>query len=164
MIENTIEWYNGEIFEARLIAAFGVLAIASGLLLYFFTDAPSSKALLIPLAVVGVVFAVIGWSMDWSNNRNLANVETVYAEDRTGFLESERQRVEKFQYLYTMSIGISLACFLSAVGLLYFATNIHLQALGIALIVFGSAFAVIDYFSKERSVSYYQSLNSFHNP
>jgi len=63
-----------------------------------------------------------------------------------------------------MSIGISLACFLTALSLLYFAKNMHLQAVGIALIAFVSAFAVIDYFTKERSVMYYQSLISSHNP
>jgi hypothetical protein len=159
-IQNTISWYNGEIFEARFIVSFGVATIITGLLFYFLGNAPTAKALLIPLVAVGGIFVAIGANMNFSNQKKVAEVERIYAKNKAAFIEAEKKRVEDFQYLYPMSIGISLACFLIALGLLYFVKNVHWHAIAMALILFGAAFAVIDYFSKERATIYYETLKS----
>ncbi|WP_439489828.1 hypothetical protein [Algoriphagus sp.] len=159
-IQNTINWHHGEIFEGKFILGFGLFLIITSLLFYFLGNTPTAKALLFPLLVAGGVFVAIGASMNFSNQKIVAGVEAAYAKDKSAFVEAEKKRVEDFQYLYPMSIGISLACFLIALGLLYFVKNVHWQAIAISLIFFGTAFAIIDYFSKERANIYYEQLNS----
>jgi len=158
MIQNTLNWYNGEIFEAKFILGFGIVLIAISLLFYYLGNTLGAKALLLPLMITGFIFVGIGGSMVYSNSNKIEKVQTTYANNPTEFHQSEIKRVEDFQYLYPMSIGISLVSFLVALGLLYFVKNIHWQAIAMVLIVFGTAFAVIDYFSKERATIYYNQL------
>ena len=110
--------------------------------------------------VIGIFFTAIGVGSIYSNSKKVAQVELKFNENQEQFIQTEIKRVEDFQYLYPMSIGISLFCFAVALGLLYFVKNIHWQAIAIALILFGSAFAIIDYFSKERATIYYEQLKS----
>lgn len=110
------------------------------------------------MLVISVFFVATGINMIHSNGNKIREIEAKYTQDPNEFINSEIKRVEGFQYLYPLSIGISLVCFVVALGLLYFVNNIYFQSIAIALIVFGSAFAIIDYFSKERATIYYEKL------
>lgn len=158
MIQNTFNWYHGEIFEAKFILGFGLFLIIASLLFYYLGNTPAAKALLLPLAVAGFIFLSIGSNMVYLNTNKIETLQAQYDNNPTEFHQSEIQRVEDFQYLYPMSITISLVSFLVALGLLYFVKNIHGQAVAMALIMFGAAFAGIDYFSKERATIYYNQL------
>jgi len=159
MLYHTIRWYEGEIFEARFIFAFGTLLILSALLFRIFGTTEAPKALLVPLIAIGFLFSAIGGYMNYDNKGKMIKARVAYNQDRDRFLTSELKRVEDFQYLYPMSLTISGLSFLIAIALLAFAKNISLQATAISLIVLGMTFAVIDYFSKERATAYYHSLN-----
>ncbi len=161
MLKNTLNWYNGEIFEAKFILCFGIITLVSALLFYYFGSTPKSKALLIPLTVISIFFIATGSNMIYSNKKKIQEIEKQYEQNPTEFVTKEIKRVEGFQYLYPLSIGISLVSFISALSLLYFVKNNYCQAIAIALILFGSAFAIIDYFSKERATVYYKQLENF---
>lgn len=158
MIQDTINWYNGEIFEGKFILTFGIVLIIASVLFYFLGNTPAPKALLIPFLVIALFFSVTGASMIISNGKKIGEAKTEVLKGEQQFVSTEIKRVEGFQYLYPMSIAISLFCFIAAAGLLYFVKNIHWQAIAISLILFGTAFAVIDYFSKERATIYYEQL------
>jgi len=161
MIQNTLRWYEGEMFEGRFILAFGVLLIVSAFLFYFLGNTAAARALLTPFVVIGIFFSATGLTMNFSNAKKAEQAKQRYTADAKAFVDAEIIRVEGFQYLYPMSIGISLAVFLMALAFLYFSKNVHLHAIAMALILFGTAFAMIDYFSKERVNTYYESLRSF---
>jgi hypothetical protein len=146
MIQHTINWYNGEIFEAKFILGFGVTILVSDLF---------------PLAVIGIFFFATGANMMYSNGNKLYELQNISSQNIEEFVASEIKRVEGFQYLYPLSIAISAISFVVALSFLYFSKNSYLQAVAIALILFGMAFAVIDYFSKERSNIYFEQLKSY---
>ena len=158
MIQHTIDWYNGEIFEAKFIAGFGIALIVIAFLFNFLGNTSGAKAVFYPLIVTGVIFIGIGAPMAINNAKKLETIQVEYEKDKIQFQQDEIKRVEGFQYLYPMSIVISLISFLVALGLLYFVKNIHWQSIAISLILFGTAFAIIDYFSKERANIYYEHL------
>lgn len=159
-MQNTIDWYNGEIFEGKFILGFGFFLILTALLFYFLGNTPSAKALLIPMLVIGIIFSITGANMIRTNGKQKQEIAKKYEQNPKEFVKAEIKRVDDFQYLYPMSIAISLACFLIAIALLYFTQNVNLKAIAISLILFGMAFAVIDYFSKERATIYYEQLKS----
>ncbi|WBX98946.1 manganese efflux pump [Chryseobacterium gambrini] len=159
-MQNTIDWYNGEIFEGKFILAFGLFLILTALLFYFLGNTPAAKALLIPMLVIGIFFSITGANMIRSNGKQKQEAAKKYEQNPKEFINAEIKRVDDFQYLYPMSIAISLACFLIAIALLYFTQNVNLKAIAISLLLFGMAFAVIDYFSKERATIYYEQLKS----
>lgn len=160
IMQNTINWYNGEIFEGKFILGFGLFLILTALLFYFLGNTPTAKALLIPMLVIGIFFSITGANMIRSNGKQKQEIAKKYEQNPKEFINAEIKRVDDFQYLYPMSIAISLVCFLIAIALLYFIQNVHLKAIAISLILFGMAFAVIDYFSKERATIYYEQLKS----
>lgn len=159
-MQNTINWYNGEIFEGKFILAFGIFLILTASLFYFLGNTPTAKALLIPMLIIGIFFSITGANMIRYNGKQKQEVAKKYEQNPKEFINAEIKRVDDFQYLYPMSIAISLACFLIAIALLYFTQNVNLKAIAISLILFGMAFAVIDYFSKERATIYYEQLKS----
>ncbi len=161
MVEHTINWYKGEIFEAKFILAFGVATILVASLFRYFGSTPNSKALFFPMLIVGLIFIAIGGSMDYSNQKKMATVEQTSKENIGEFVTVEKKRVEDFQYLYPLSLSISAVCFVIAVVFLGFLKNPYLHAIAIALTIFGFAFMVIDYFSKERSAIYYKQIINY---
>jgi len=158
MIQHTLDWYNGEVFEGKIIFIFGVLLIISAFICHYYGSSAGTKALTIPLLVMGLFFAGTGASMNFINLKKIKRVPDISDQNRNSYILSELTRVNGFQYLYPLSIAVCLACFLIASALLYFARNAHFQAIAVGLILLGAGLTVIDYFSKERAAVYRAAL------
>jgi hypothetical protein len=157
-IQHTTNWVKGEIFEAYIFGAFGLLLLLSSLMLWKFGDTPNSKALIIPLIVVGIFFFGTAISGINSNTKRLPDYKKAFIKNKTEFIQSEKERVEGFQYLYKMTIIIATVCFVLAVCAFVFTQKPTLRAIGIALAIFGITGLIIDYFSKERADTYYKII------
>ena len=59
-INYTLNWTKGEIFEATIIAVFGILTLILGIAFWKLGETLNAKALLIPLIVVGLIFTGSG--------------------------------------------------------------------------------------------------------
>lgn len=158
LIEYTINWYKGEIFEATIIGVFGIFLIAISIAFWNLGKTPNAQAMLIPLLVVGLLLGFTGAYMSYSNSNKMKTLSETTIESQQEFIQLEKQRVEGFQSLYTYTkIGATL--FFSIAIILFFVTdNRHWQAIAIALIITGASGLVIDYFSKERADVYYNEL------
>lgn len=159
-LDHTLNWTKGEIFEAVIIAVFGILTIIIGFVFWKFGDTPNAKALLLPLIVVGGIFVGSGISMYLSNQKRLVEFEKRFKQDQVAFVQQEKPRVEDFQYLYTMTKILATAFFALALLFFWFTNNHYLQAVGIGLILFGLSGLVSDYFSKERADIYYELIKN----
>jgi hypothetical protein len=158
IIEHAIHWYKGEIFEATIIGMFGLVFLVLSISLWKYGKTPNAQALIIPLALVGLLLVVAGVFTTLSNTKTLKAISTPKIVDQQSFVESEKQRVEDFQSLYTYTkIGAGV-CFALAVVFFFATENRHWQAVAIALILIGVSGLTIDYFSKERANVYYHQL------
>ena len=79
-MQNTINWYNGEIFEGKFILGFGFFLILTALLFYFLGNTPTAKALLIPMLVIGIFFSITGANMIRSNGKQKQEIAEVNEE------------------------------------------------------------------------------------
>jgi hypothetical protein len=157
-IQHTTNLVKGETFEGTIIGSFGLLTIICSLLFWKFGETPNSKALIIPLAIVGIFFlAITIWGIE-TNNKRLAQYTEAFNKDKTEFVKSEKKRVEDFQYLYKMTIIIASVGFAIAICFFLFTNNHILKAIGLALIILGLSGLIIDYFSKERTDTYYKAI------
>lgn len=86
-IQDTINWYNGEIFEAKFILGFGLFLILTSLLFYFLGNSPAAKALLIPILVISVFFLATGANMIYSNNKKVKGIEARYHQNPKDFIK-----------------------------------------------------------------------------
>ncbi|RXK85488.1 hypothetical protein [Filimonas effusa] len=157
-IQNTINWIKGELLEASLIIAFGVITIIAAFLFWKIGTTPNAKALFLPLLVSGLIYTTIGMGMRITNPKRMVEFLQKYRENRVAFIQAEKKRVDDFQYGYTIS-KIVASIFLPATLLIFwFTKNPTLQGIGIGLTYFALAGLVVDYFSQERADLYYAAI------
>lgn len=157
-INHTFSWVKGEIFEATLIFFFSLIVFISGFMFWKLGSTPNAKALFIPLLVVGAIFTSSGVSMYFSNQKRLVEYEKSYQTDAQAFIQQEKERIEGFMYMYTMTKIIATAFFFVAILFFWFSKSHNFHAIAIALILFGLSALVIDYFSTERANIYYEQI------
>ncbi|QBQ41624.1 hypothetical protein E2P86_10885 [Sphingobacterium psychroaquaticum] len=158
LIDYTTNWIKGELFEARLIVAFGILTITAGFLFWKIGTTPNAKALLIPLLVVGTIYSAIGGGMLYSNPKRMIELPQKYERDKIEFTKSEKKRVDDFQYGYKVSKIVATIFFTLTLIIFWTTKNPIWMGIGIALTYFALAGLVIDYFSQERAAIYYSQI------
>lgn len=159
-IQHTFNWIKGEIFEGILIAVFGLITVVIALLFWKFGTTPNAKAIIIPLLVVGLFSTATGVSMYFTNQKRLVDFEINYKENPETFIVQEKERVESFMYMYDVSNILVSVCLVIGIATIWIFNKQIWQAIGIALVVFGLALYVIDYFSKERAETYYEEISA----
>lgn len=157
-IEHSIAWCKGEIFEGRLILISGIAVMVIALLFYKLGTAPNAKAMLFPLLILGFLFVAAGGTMAYTNPQRINEFKKAYAENPDTFVQSEKQRVEGFQYMYTITLVIATLSFVFAMLVFWFSSSPVLKAVAIAVSIFGISGLVIDHFSEERAAIYYQKI------
>ncbi len=158
LVQHTIQWIKGELFEAKLIVAFGLITIVAGFLFWKIGTTPNSKALFIPLIVVGAIYASIGGGMLYSNPKRLVELPQSYQKDKIEFAQSEKKRVDDFQYGYKVSKIVATVFFLLTLVIFWTTKNPTWMGIGLALTYFAIAGLVVDYFSQERADTYYVEI------
>jgi len=157
-IQHSLNWTKGEIFERTLITVFAVVILVASFLFWKFGLTPYAKALVIPALLVGIVLLGSGISLITSNNKRQVEFQKAFEEDSSAFVQSEKKRVEDFQYLYTITKVMATLFFLFAVISFWFLESPRIQAIALALAFFGFAGLLIDYFSQERADIYYAEI------
>lgn len=157
-IEHAIAWCKGEIFEGRIILISGIVVVILAFLFYKLGTTLNAKALLYPLLVVGFLFVGIGVTMPYTNSKRITKFQKAYNENPKAFIQSEKERVEGFQYMYTMTLIIAAVSFAFAALVFWFSQSPLLKAIAISVALFGISGLVIDHFSEERAEIYYQKI------
>lgn len=158
LIQHTMHWIKGELFEAKLIVVFAILTILAGFLFWKIGTTPNAKALFIPLLVVGAIYASIGGGMLYSNPKRMVELPQSYQQNKVEFVKSEKQRVDDFQYGYKVSKIVATVFFLATLLIFWITKNPTWMGIGIALTYFALAGLVVDYFSQERADIYYKAI------
>jgi len=157
-IQHTIAWCKGEIFEGRLILLSGIVVIALAFLFYKIGTTPNAKALFYPLLVLGILYVGIGFTMSYSNPKRIIEFQKAFTENPEDFIQSEKERVEGFQYMYTLIMAT--ASFTFALLVFWFSSSPTLKAVAITVAILGISGLVIDHFSEERAANYYQHIQN----
>lgn len=156
----TIAWIKGEIFEAILFGASGLLIMIGSLAFLKFGNTPNAKAVIVPFALVGLFCVAAAISLWVSNSKRLVAYPEAYGKNKTEFVLSEKKRVEDFQYLYKMTVIVAGIFFALGIGFFLFTGNHIVKATGLALVFFGFTGLFVDYFSKERADIYYKAITT----
>lgn len=158
LIQHTMHWIKGELFEAKLIVVFAILTIVVAFLFWKIGTTPNAKALFIPLLVVGAIYASIGGGMLYSNPKRMVELPQSYQQNKVEFVKSEKQHVDDFQYGYKVSKIVATVFFLATLLIFWITKNPTWMGIGIALTYFALAGLVVDYFSQERADIYYKAI------
>ncbi|MFB9080653.1 hypothetical protein ACFFLS_21175 [Flavobacterium procerum] len=158
LYNHTLNWITGELFEAYFIVNFGVITIIGGILFGKFGSTLNAKGLIVPLIVVGIIYAAIGFSMIVANNNRLISYKQDFEKDHHAFVKTEKKRVEDFQIGYTISKIVAAVFFPLTLLIFWFSKSSTLQGLGLGLALFALAGLIVDYFSQERANTYYKII------
>lgn len=156
--DHTLNWIKGELFESKMIIAFGIVTILAGIMFLRVGTTPAAKALVLPLLITGLVYAAIGGNMLYSNQKRIKELPGKFQVNETTFVQMEKQRVESFQYQYKISKAVATVFFISTVIIFWVTKNPTWQAVAIGLSLFGLAGLIVDYFSEERAGIYYREI------
>ena len=160
LIDYTNKWIAGEIYEDLAIIIAGVIVLILALLAWRFGTSESARAIIWPLVVAAVLLIATGGSLAYSNHTRKAQFAQQYQESPQKFLDSEKARVDEFMKIYPQTIIVASVMMVIAICLFAFCTRPWLRATGLTLILVALTALTIDYFSKERGVTYQQELNS----
>lgn len=158
IIQHTLAWTKGELFESKMIILFGITTVVLGWIFYKIGTTPNAKAMFIPLFVIGLIYTVIGSNMLYSNQRRMIEYPIKFKENKTEFLHVEKIRVESFQYQYKISKVVATICFLMTIFIFLFTKTPTWQGIGIGLSLFGLVGLIVDFFSEERANIYYHEI------
>lgn len=93
-----------------------------------------------------------------TNQKRIVNFEKEYKLDTHSFVNKEKQRIESFQYQYTISKVVATVGFLSTLLIFWLTKKSTWQGFGIGISLFSLVGLIIDYFSEERARIYYQEI------
>ncbi|MDR6195815.1 hypothetical protein [Siphonobacter sp. SORGH_AS_0500] len=158
LIQHTTTWIKGELFEAKLIVAFGLFSAVMGLLFWKAGHTPNAQALLWPLLVSGIIYLGVGGGMMVSNPKRMVELPQSYRQDKKAFAVSEKKRVDAFQYGYKVSKIVATLFFIVTLLIFWTTKNSTWMGIGIGLSYFAIAGLVVDYFSQERADTYYKAI------
>ena len=153
--QHTQNWYNGELFEGKIILFSGIMITVVSLIIWKYGTTPNAKTLFIPLLSVGLLFSIGISTMMISYPKRMTESELAFKQDSTEFLLSEKKRVENFQVLYKYSVGFAAVSFILTIIAFGFMENRIFQSVCIALMLISVSLIIIDHFSKERAKMYY---------
>ena len=149
--QHTQNWFQGEIFEGKLILISGILITVVSLLLWKFGTTPNAKSLIIPLLIVGLLFLIGTGSALLNYPKRMDSSKFAFYENPKEFIASEKKRVEDFQILYKYSVIFAVVSFVLTILAFGFMNNRTFQSICFGLMVVAVSLIVIDHFSKERA-------------
>ena len=163
LIDYTNKWLAGEIFEGKSILIAGVCLLVLTFFVWRTGSTEYSRAILLPKLVVALLHIGIGGGRVVSNTRRIPQFAEQYRQQtQQEFIDSENARVNGFMSIYPQVIIFAAVLFAVAICLFAFCTKPWLRATALALIYLALSTLVIDYFSKERAITYQNEIIGIH--
>lgn len=100
IIEQSVAWARGEIFEATLTGIAGIAVLVLCAIAWRFGTGEAAAGLRLPLLVAGLIFLGGGVSMFRQNNELIPQMQAAHEADASAFVEAEIRRVQSFDAIY----------------------------------------------------------------
>ena len=160
LIEHTVRWCQGEIFEGKMIVLAAIAVSLVGFSFWKFGTTEYAKSIFIPFLFVGVLLGGLGTTLITSNPKRIVTFQEAYNQDPIAFVKSEKIRTDAFISWYPKTLWI-----LVVVGTLaMIGYGLTLRALpnsiSLALLLVCFMGLMIDHFSKERAFVYAKEIEA----
>ena len=157
-IQHTINWCKGEIFEGSMVALYGAVIVIVAILFRKMGTTPFTKAMFIPLLVVGLLCIIVGGSLVVNNNRRIVEYRKAFEMNPQEFIKSEKERTDNFIKWYPNTMYIAAGVIIIGVGCYLFWGGAWGRALGLSLLLLCLSVLFLDNFSEERADIYHQAI------
>lgn len=158
LIQHTLNWVKGEIVEATIMAIFGAIIVACGVLCWTLGTTPHAKALMIPLLIVGGIPLFMGGMGVVSNKKRIPEYKAAWQQDQHQFILAEKARVEGFDQIFKYSYPAAIIFVIGGAILFFLFNSSHWKAISLAMMVMGVMAYFIDHFAAERAEIYLKHI------
>ncbi|TMI65648.1 MAG: hypothetical protein E6H07_06985 [Bacteroidetes bacterium] len=159
------KYFNAEKSESGLFMTIGIVAIVISIIFFFFLKTEFYKGAAIPLAAIGLLLGVVGYTVYKRSDND--RKQNVYAYDMnpSELKEKEIPRMQTVMKNFILYRWIEIVLAAAGVGLyFYFIRDIKhdfWRGLGIGLAVMALLALTADYFAEKRGHAYFKGLISF---
>ena len=158
LIDHAIIWCKGEIFEGKLSLLFGLIILLVSLTYWKFGTTPYAKAIFLPLVVVAFLAVAAGIYLITNNQSRITSFQESYSQNSKQFIQAEKERTEDFIVWYPYTRYIMAGLTVIAMALIIFVDSAVWKSIGISLMLLTLYAFVLDHFSEERAITYYQEI------
>lgn len=144
--------------EAITMAIFGALIIACSTLLWKYGTTPYSKALIIPMLVVGLIPLIMGISGAISNKNRVSVYEDSWRQNGQQFILDEKIRVQGFDKIFRYSYPAAIILTIGGAILFFLVSSPNWKAISLAMMTMGLMAYFIDHFAAERAEIYLKHI------
>ena len=158
IIDHTLQWCKGEIFEGKLSLLFGVCVLIISLAYFKWGSTPGARAMFIPLLIVALFVIGAGLYLVNTNQKRIPRYEIQYIENPQQFIKNEKKRTAEFIKWYPITQKIFFVVMILGMLCLLLSNAPNIRAIGIALMLLSIYVFVLDHFSEERAAFYYSKI------
>jgi len=158
LINHTINWCKGEIFEGKMSLLFGIVVLIVSLAYWKFGSTPYAKAMFLPLLVVAAFTLFTGYYLVSANNKRIQEYTQQFNENPTKFVEDEKVRTDAFIKWYPYTRYIISVIAIIGMALAQFTLSPIWRSIGLSLILLVLYVFFLDHFSEERALEYHQHI------
>ena len=158
IINDTINWCKGEIFEGKMSFLFGVVILIVSLIYWKFATTEAARAMFIPLLIVAIFTLGTGYYLVSTNTKRIPQYQEQYDENLSQFLKAEKERTEVFIKWYPYTQYIMIGVMITGMLCMILTHKPLVRAIGIALMLTAFYTFVLDHFSEERANVYHTKI------
>jgi len=153
------EWAKAEVFSTRFFIFFAVAFLLASLGFWQLGKTEIARAYIIPTLVTGTILLIIGSGLLYTNIQRVSQFETAYNEDKTAFVASEFERIEKALNEYRTIVFKAIPIIIAVVSLLIiFLKTPTWRAACISTIAMLVVILLVDGTAKDRIEVYKEQL------
>lgn len=159
------KYFNGEKAESWVFMAIGIAGVMLAVVLFFFLKTNLHKGLAVPLALIGLLMGVVGFTVYKRSDQQ--RIDNVYAYDMNPaqLKNKELPRMKTVMKNFVIYRWIEIILFVIGAGLyIYFIRNFYQdfwRGFGFALAIMALLALAADYFAEKRGHVYTKGLESF---
>jgi hypothetical protein len=150
------QYFNGERSAGVLLAALGLAALAFSAWLR--ADGGAMRAMLYPLALVGVLQLAVGVGLAAKTGAQVAAIEQATRVDGPAARARETDRMARVQQNFVVIELVEVAIVLGGLAMTMLSRRYTLAAIGLGLLIQGSVMLAFDVFADRRGALYYAWL------
>lgn len=161
MVDPMIAYFKAEKTESFLfiLAAF----IAGGISVWMFLKLKDSflTGLSIPLLAVAVIQLIVGSTVYFKTDKQVANLANTYSENIQDFINKEKPRMNKVVSSFKIYKWIEAAFVVAGLLMIFFVSEKNIwMGVGLGLLLQGTLMIAFDLFAERRAEVYLNWLNS----
>lgn len=158
LLQHTIAWCKGEIYEGKMIFLAGAALFFISLAFWKFGTTPYAKAIVAPLGVLAALMLLVGIIMNTSNTARIQRFTEAAAADPTAHAKAELERTEDFIAWYPRTRWILFGVAVAGMLLAMFGSSPLVRSIGLVLMLLVLLGFTIDHFSEERALEYHARI------